>query len=85
MSTVSPELALVDPDLRATAIAGLPAVQPYAFLDFPALPPVVVVPRVSRVRAAAVYTGISLVRTLAVNAAVLVGIAVVVLVINLFA
>ena len=35
VSTVSPELALVDPTLRADAIAALPHVEPYSFLRFP--------------------------------------------------
>jgi hypothetical protein len=33
MSTMSPELALVDPELRAHAVAGLPRVRAYAFLE----------------------------------------------------
>jgi hypothetical protein len=32
---VSPELALVDDELRASAVATLPALQPFAFLDLP--------------------------------------------------
>jgi hypothetical protein len=33
VSLVSPELALVDPILRADALAALPQVRPFAFLD----------------------------------------------------
>ncbi len=35
MSTMSPELALVDPELRAEAVARLPPIYVNAFLDFP--------------------------------------------------
>lgn len=34
MSLLSPELALVDPILRADALADLPALEPFAFLRF---------------------------------------------------
>lgn len=34
MSLLSPELALVDPILRADALADLPALEPFAFLHF---------------------------------------------------
>jgi hypothetical protein len=37
-STVSPELALVDPILRTDALAVLPPVEPFDFLRFPADP-----------------------------------------------
>ncbi len=88
MATVSPELALVDPDLRALAIAALPAVRPYAFLEHPAVP-LVVAPttrrrsRTPRLRAAAVYFVVALARTLTVNVAVLLGIGVLVLILSL--
>jgi hypothetical protein len=35
-STISPELALVDPILRQDALAALPYVEPFDFLRFPA-------------------------------------------------
>jgi hypothetical protein len=88
MSTVSPELVLVDPDLRATAIAALPSVRAFAFLEHPPSfldQPTLLAPSRSRVRAAAVYFVVALARTLVVNAAVLVGVAAVVLILNLFA
>jgi hypothetical protein len=34
-STISPELALVDPILRTDALAALPHVEPFDFLRFP--------------------------------------------------
>ena len=34
MTDVSPELALVDPTLRAEAVAALPEVEPFDFLHF---------------------------------------------------
>ena len=37
-STISPELALVDPILRTDALAALPHVEPFDFLRFPASP-----------------------------------------------
>jgi hypothetical protein len=37
MSTLSPELALVDPELRARALAELPRMDAYAFLELPPL------------------------------------------------
>ena len=39
MSTLSPELALVDPELRALAVAVLPRVRPFEFLELRLLPP----------------------------------------------
>jgi hypothetical protein len=38
MSTMSPELALVDPELRAMAVASLPPIYVNAFLDVRARP-----------------------------------------------
>jgi len=38
MSTMSPELALVDPELRAELVARLPPIYVNAFLEFPELP-----------------------------------------------
>lgn len=92
MSAVSPELALVDPDLRALAIAALPTVRPFAFLEHPPpvfvdapVVPVIVSHSTPRFQAAAVYLVVALARTLVVNAAVMVGIAALVLVLSLFA
>ena len=39
VSLVSPELALVDPILRADALAALPRVEPFAFLELRDLAP----------------------------------------------
>jgi hypothetical protein len=80
MSTMSPELALVDPELRADAIARLPAVYANAFLEFPPDPaPVptwafapgrVVAPSRSRASAALAYLVLALMRTLVFEVAV---------------
>jgi len=83
MSTVSPELALVDPDLRASAIAGLPSLRPFAFLELRPLP--ALAPQVPRAQAVGVYVAVALTRTLVVNAAVVVAVALLVLLVNLFA
>ncbi len=39
MTVVSPELALVDPNLRAEAVAGLPPIEAFDFLQFSRRPP----------------------------------------------
>jgi hypothetical protein len=39
MTVISPELALVDPSLRAEAVAGLPPLEPFDFLRFSRRPP----------------------------------------------
>lgn len=85
---VSPELALVDPELRATAIAGLPGIRPFAFLDDPPLAvvvPLVPARRAPLPRAVAAYLAIAVARTVVLNVAVLFGIAALVLIINFFA
>jgi hypothetical protein len=78
VSTVSPELTLVDPTLRANAIAALPHVEPYSFLHFPAPRPA---PRpiVTRRRrppvlvAASVYFVAALAKTIVVDAVFVAG------------
>jgi len=87
MSTMSPELALVDPELRADAVARLPPIYANAFLDFPALP---VEPRPApraaaapRASAALAYLALALARTFVFEAAVFAAVAVVVLLISL--
>jgi hypothetical protein len=89
MSTMSPELALVDPELRAYAIELLPTVRPYAFLELRTLVvdiPVVPAPaRTSYASAALAYLAVAIMRTLAFDAVVFVSIAVCVLLANLFA
>ena len=68
MSTMSPELALVDPELRAEAVARLPPIYVNAFLDFPEVPafpmapPAVRTPRF-RPSAALAYLALSIART----------------------
>jgi hypothetical protein len=42
MTDVSPELALVDPTLRAAAVAELPPVEPFEFLRFDRRPAAIV-------------------------------------------
>jgi hypothetical protein len=90
MPTVSPELALVDPALRSAAIAGLPDVRPFAFLEHATAPvAALAVPArdaiPSRAFAAGAYLLIAVARMCAVNAAIFAGIAALVFVINLFA
>ena len=79
VSRISPELALVDPELRDDAIAALPHVEPYAFLRFPAPRPA---PRpiVSRRRppvlvAASVYFVAALAKTIVLDAIFVAGLA----------
>jgi hypothetical protein len=88
MSTMSPELALVDPDLRAEAVASLPPIYVNAFLEFTPAPPVLQVrrrPAPSRASAALAYLVLALARTVVFEAAVFAAIAVVVLVASLLA
>jgi hypothetical protein len=68
MSTMSPELALVDPELRAEAVARLPPIYVNAFLDFPevsALPVAQPAVRTTGFRpgAALAYLALSITRT----------------------
>ncbi len=87
MSTMSPELALVDPDLRALAIAVLPPVRPFAFLELQPLPidaPSTAAPSV-RVSAVLTYLLVAIVRTCAFDAVVFASVAACVLFANLFA
>jgi hypothetical protein len=83
MSTMSPELALVDPELRADAVARLPPIYVNAFLEVRPRP---VEPRTSvRPSAALAYLLIALVRTAIFEAVVFAAIFIVVLLANLFA
>jgi hypothetical protein len=75
MSTMSPELALIDPELRAEAVARLPPIYVNAFLEFPevsVLP--VVLPGVHtpgfRPSAALAYLALSIARTAVFDLAV---------------
>jgi hypothetical protein len=79
VSEISPELALVDPVLRANAVTALPHVEPYAFLRFPAPRPA---PRsiVTRRRppvlvAASVYFLATLAKTIILDAIFVAGLA----------
>ncbi|HST14093.1 MAG TPA: hypothetical protein VLJ44_04470 [Gaiellaceae bacterium] len=87
MSTLSPELALVDPDLRADAIARLPPVYVNAFLEFPPLP--VAAPSVRtpsfQLGAALAYLAIAIARTVAFDAVVFAGVAALVLLVSVVA
>jgi hypothetical protein len=86
MSTLSPELALVDPELRAYAVAVLPRIQPFAFLELPPLPidKPSAAPSV-RVSAVLAYLAVAIVRTCAFDVVVFVSVAACVLLANLFA
>jgi hypothetical protein len=80
-STISPELALVDPILRQDALAALPYVEPFDFLRFPAdaavparKPPLAV--------AAAAYAVSSAARVVVMDGLFVLGLAGAVLVVN---
>lgn len=83
MSTMSPELALVDPDLRADAVARLPPIYVNAFLE---APPRVLERRVSvRPAAALTYLALAIVRTCLFDAVLFASVAACVLLANLIA
>jgi len=77
MTTMSPELALVDPELRADAVARLPRIYVNSFLEFPPLP--AAVPTARRpgfsLGAALAYLVFSIVRTAAFDAVVFAAVA----------
>ena len=83
---MSPELALVDPDLRAVAIEVLPRVRPYAFLELRTIAIDEVPAAAPTLRASAVgaYLLVAIARTVAFDAVVFASIAACVLVANLF-
>jgi hypothetical protein len=87
MSTMSPELALVDPELRADAVARLPPIYVNAFLEFPEAPvrpmPAAARREVPRASAVAAYLLITLARTFVFEAAVFAAVAVLVLIASL--
>jgi hypothetical protein len=79
MPTISPELALVDPDLRADAVARLPPIYVNAFLEFPDLPVLpVAAPAVRttgfRLGAALAYLALSIARIAVFDAIVFAGV-----------
>ena len=80
---MSPELALVDPELRAAAVASLPPIYANAFLELRDLP----VERRQSVRASAAlaYLILAVVRTVVFDATVFAAVFVAVLVANLLA
>ena len=83
MSTMSPELALVDPELRADAVARLPPIYANAFLELRDRP---VEHRPSFSASAALsYLALAVVRTAVFEVAVFAAVFVAVLVTNLFA
>lgn len=72
MSLLSPELVLVDPLLRADALADLPALEPFAFLRFaprdePAEPAAATARRPPLAVAAVVYLIAAAARTLVID------------------
>lgn len=77
---VSPELALVDPDLREAALARLPRVEPFDFLRLRDLPPPSAAAR--PLAAAAVYFALAVLRTCAFNAFVFASVFALVLLLN---
>lgn len=88
MSTMTPELALVDPELRADAIARLPPIYVNSFLEFPELPPPVLAERhgtTPRASAVLAYLLLTVARTVVFEAAVFAAVAVLVLLASLLA
>lgn len=88
MSTMSPELALVDPELRANAVASLPPIYANAFLELRDLPvehrssaP----PSIRPSAAVAAYLLLAVVRTVVFDATVFAAVFAAVLLANLFA
>jgi hypothetical protein len=86
MSGISPELALVDPDLRAYALAALPSVRPFAFLELRpvSIPEPRAVAPAFHVSAALAYLALAIWRTVAFDAVVFAGVAAVVLIASVF-
>jgi hypothetical protein len=82
-AVVSPELALVDSDLRASALAALPPVEPFAFLELRDLALPVEPMQARRVTAALAYLVVAIVRTCAFNACVFASVTAVVLLLSL--
>jgi hypothetical protein len=83
MSTMSPELALVDPELRADAVARLPPIYVNAFLEMRARP---VERRPSfRPSAALIYLAVAIVRTCVFDFVLFASVATCVLLANLIA
>jgi hypothetical protein len=85
MSMMSPELALVDPELRADAVARLPPIYVNSFLEFPPFQASAPVERTPAFRpsVALTYLVLSIARTLAFDAIVFAAVAVLVLLVSL--
>lgn len=83
MTTMSPELVLVDPELRADAVARLPPIYVNSFLESRALP----VERVATIRpsAALAYLALAIVRTCVFDAVVFASVATCVLLASMIA
>jgi hypothetical protein len=84
MSMMSPELALVDPELRADAVGRLPPIYLNAFLEVRTVPVIDRRPSV-RPSAAIVYLAVAIVRTCAFDAVLFASVATCVLLANLIA
>ena len=96
MTQISPELALVDPTLRADAVAGLSPIEPFEFLRFDRRPSAIVdfgflaeheeiEPARRRQRllvAATVYAASSLVRVVVMDGLFVLGLAAAIAVLN---
>jgi hypothetical protein len=89
MSTMSPELALVDPELRAHAVASLPPIYVNAFLEVRPSPIAPSRPAARRQSvspsAALAYLLVAIVRTLVFEVVVFAAVFAVVLLANVFA
>jgi hypothetical protein len=87
MTTMSPELALVDPELRAYAVARLPPVRPFSFLELRLLSIDEAPPAAPSFRASAAfaYLLLAIVRTFVFDALVFASVVACVLLANLFA
>jgi hypothetical protein len=84
MSTMSPELALVDPELRAYAVAVLPPVRAFSFLELRDLPAVEEAQPSFRASAALAYLLLAVARTVAFDVVVFASVVACVLLANLF-
>jgi hypothetical protein len=87
MSGISPELVLIDPELRAYALAALPPVREFGFLDLRRIPnqQAPAVAPTFHISAALAYLALAIGRTIAFDAVVFACVAAVVLLTSLFA
>jgi hypothetical protein len=82
-AVVSPELALVDPELREHALAVLPRVEPFEFLHLRDIPLQEHARKARRLAAALAYLLVAIVRTCAFDACVFASVTAVVLLLSL--